>query len=226
MSKPKHKRSLQSKVSYILRRLDTLHSRFYAVKTFGGPSLHFHRRALGFEGQVSAEQQAELVYAALTSWGMHRMGSGGSKMVPYEVFREAIRNLTPQIQAATEIDPAGMTARDWALLEKIFCGIKVMATKTSVVGHSKVMAHFIPNAIAPVDRQYTLRYLFGNGSIRNGLAGEWRLLRKIHEEFFYPIVANADFQKQASQWMANQAQWQWDTSSLKIADNLVIGALN
>lgn len=114
---------------------------------------------------------------------------------------------------------------DWALLEGVFRAIKVMESNTTIVGNSKVMAHLFPNAIAPVDREYTLKFLFGTGNITNDLDKEWLLLRKIHEEFFYPIAQDTGFQKQAQKWIANQTKWPWDTSPLKAVDNLVIGAM-
>jgi hypothetical protein len=49
-------------------------------------------------------------------------------------------------------------------------------------------------------------------------------MRKIHEEFYYPIADNLDFQRKAKNWTANNDSFPWDTSILKVIDNLVIGA--
>ena len=216
---------LNPKVTEILKQAERYHRQFYAVKTFGGPSLYFHRRALGQNGGTLAKQRSEIIYAVLSSWGMHRMGKGGSKMQPFDIFDASIRSVGAEVTKAKRIAPALMTESDWALIEFIFKRLKVMESKTSIVGHSKVMAHLLPNVIAPVDREYTLKFLFGNGTISNNLNSEWLLMRKIHEEFFFPIANNKQFHKQASTWLNTPQRWPWDTSPLKIIDNLVIGAM-
>lgn len=225
MAKRRLSIDLAPKVTQVLCNLGSFHRQYYAVKTFGGPSLHFHRRALGLLGRVPPSAHAELIYGVLASWGMHRMGTGGSKMLPFDVFEKSVSAIRPRLAAGRKIRPAGMGESDWALLEEVFKTIKVMQSNTSIVGNSKVMAHLMPNAIAPVDREYTLKFLFGTGNITNDIDKEWVLFRKIHEEFFYPVVNSNGFAKQAGKWIVNQTRWPWDTSELKVADNLVIGAM-
>lgn len=218
-------RELSTKVRDILVHADHYHHRYYAASTFTGPSLHFHRRALGLEGQVSDSLRTELIYAVLASWGMHRMGKGGCKMQPFGTFESSLRPLNGDLAALRQVQPAEMTVGEWHCLERIFRGIRVMATNTSLVGNSKVMAHLLPSLVAPIDREYTLRYLFGNGNIQNDLDGEWQLLRKIHVEFFYPVATDTRVRAMASEWLEDQTRYPWDTSMLKVADNLVIGAM-
>jgi len=122
-----------------------------------------------------------------------------------------------------KINYQNVTDSDWGLLEKIFRGIRVMASGTSIVGNSKVMAHMIPNMVPPIDRQYTWKYLKGNTDIRNGLDYEWKLMKEIISEFFIPIAKDAAFVKKANAWIANQSEYPWDTSIFKVIDNLVIG---
>ncbi len=140
------------KVAEVLRDADQYHERYYAVKTFGGPSLHFHRWALGLEGIVTPAVRCELIYGVLASWGMHRMGNGGSKMLPFNEFKASFDSVSAQIARARRINPAVMSKADWSVLESIF---KVKAEK----------------------------------------------------------------------WVSDQGNWPWDTSVLKVIDNLVIGAM-
>ena len=98
-----------------------------------------------------------------------------------------------------------------------------MATGTSLVGNSKVMAHALPNLVAPVDRKYTLRFLFGNTNIANNLERGWEKLQMILRDFFYPVLREEAFKLKAREWDERRAEFRWDTSPLKIADNLVIG---
>jgi hypothetical protein len=98
-----------------------------------------------------------------------------------------------------------------------------MASGTSLVGNAKVMAHLVPNLVPPIDRRYTLSFLFGNASIRNDLEAEWMTLAEILRGFFYPIVLSPDFRRKIKKWAKHSRKFRWDTSPLKIVDNLVIG---
>jgi hypothetical protein len=99
----------------------------------------------------------------------------------------------------------------------------VVATGTSLVGNSKVFAHLLPNLVPPVDREYTLTFLFGNKQITNDLQGEWGKLRQILQGFFHPIAEDPIFRAKADEWLTRRDRSRWDTSQLKILDNLVIG---
>src|SRR5262245_60349385 len=106
-----------------------------------------------------------------------------------------------------------------------FFRLRCMATGTSLVGNSKVMAHALPNLVAPVDREYTLRFLFGRTNIANDLESEWAKLQVILRDFFYPIARAESFKLKVREWQERRAEFRWDTSPLKTADNLVIGLL-
>ena len=79
----------------ILHNLDAAHGSIYSVPVFDGPSLHFHLKALNASRRQILDQFTEYVYAALVSWGMHRMGRKGSKMTAFEVFAASIRSVFP-----------------------------------------------------------------------------------------------------------------------------------
>lgn len=207
----------------LLSALERAHDAYYRAEVFGGPSLYFHLRSLEAARAKEFDRFAEYVYAVLASWGMHRMGPGGSKMRDFSEFQDSLRSVWPaalQLQAMTlaELDGSG-----WTSLRTIFCGIRCMASGTSLVGNSKVMAHLLPNLVPPVDRQYTLKFLFGYGQIINGIEGEWKKLMQILQGFFYPLAQSPLFQSKANEWLSHGDKYRWDTSHLKIVDNLVIG---
>ena len=142
---------------------------YYQAETFRGPSLYFHQRALQTRQPASAVTHIEYVYATLASWGMHRMGRGGSKMQRFDTFSRSVDSLKDKIAEAQQFIPQNMSPEKWGVLKEIFHGIKVMASRTSLVGNSKVMHHMMPNIVPPIDREYTLRYLRGNTNISNDL---------------------------------------------------------
>jgi hypothetical protein len=191
------------RVSEVLANTEKYHQAYYEVKTFGGPSLHFHRKSLEY-GDIDFTRRLEYIYATLTAWGMHRMGKGGSKMLPFEEFRSSMIPLETTVEEVKKFQPDELNETAWSKVEAIFKGIKIMATETRIVGNSKVMAHLIPNIVAPIDREYTLRYLRGNTNIRNGIAREWLLMKKILSEFFVPVSGDQNFRSLAAKWISDQ----------------------
>lgn len=214
-----------TKVENILSNIERYHQAFYRSEVFGNPCLYFHRKALETNREPRSEKHLEYVYATLIAWGMNRLGKKGSKMVDFEIFAGSIRHLNDDIEQAQAFRCENLDDMKWGIVERIFKGIRVMDTRTSLVGNSKVMHHMLPNLIPPIDRQYTLSYLRGNTNIRNGLNGEWNLMKAIISSFFIPIANNPEFQTSANAWMSNVSGFPWDTSHMKIIDNLLIGGM-
>lgn len=213
----------EQQVADILRNAETYHRAYYEAERFGGPSLHFHRRALATRTLDVTEQHLEYVYATLASWGMHRMGKGGSKMQDFDIFCNSVAPLRERIARAQGFSLSAMTNRDWDTIREVFCGIRIMATETRLIGNSKVMHHLMPNVVPPIDREYTLKYLRGNKNIKNDLAAEWALLQGIVSGFFAAVAGDRGFAQTAGAWTKQQDHFPWDTSILKVIDNLVIG---
>lgn len=222
--KPRPTKRYEDQIANLLDNLDKLHDQFYMDKIFAGPSLYFHRRALQSKDAEGGERTLEYIYATLASWGMHRMGKGGSKMLDFETFKNSVVGLEREIEAATKIDYETVTEANWELLQNIFCNTKVMKSKTSIVGNSKVMAHLIPNIVPPIDRAYTIRYL--KETIRNGHEYEWPLMRNVIENFFIPVASEERFLSRSKNWTADRDRFPWDTSDFKIIDNLIIAAVS
>jgi hypothetical protein len=209
----------------LLENLDLAHTAYYRAETFGGPSLYFHQKALDAARTLDIDRFAECMYATLASWGMHRMGQGGSKMCDFSTFHDSLKVVWPLVVALQGKRPEGLAPEDWRCLKRLFTGIKCMRTATSLVGNSKVIAHALPNLVPPVDREYTLKFLYGRGEIKNDIEVEWTKLEEILRGFFYAVSASAPFQKAAKDWLAQQARFVWDTSELKVIDNVVIGLM-
>lgn len=212
--------NLQDKVDLIAHNFEACHKQYYRNKRFGGPSLYFHQRVL--ETKVW-DEKAELLYALLTSWGMHRMG-GGPKMKYFTCFKDSLNNYQDGVSRLLQKDIVNLNDDSWGLIEDIFKNMSVMKTSVKIIGSSKVLAHLLPHLIAPIDRQYTLNFLFGSTNFTSNVDYEWRLFKKIHEDFYHKLAENQEFSRNVDRWV-NNPQYAWDTSVLKIVDNLVIGAM-
>ena len=214
----------ENKVREILANAEEYHDAYYKADTFRGPSLYFHQRALATRHPPVSFTHLEYIYATLASWGMHRMGRFGSKMQSFDTFFQSVEPLNDKIAEAQSFDFHEMTDIKWSVLKEIFQSVKVMASGTTIVGHSKVMHHILPNVIPPIDREYTLWFLHGNTTIKNDLENEWCLLKEIISEVFIPVASDKEFYSKARQWMARSEVYPWDTSVFKVVDNLVIGS--
>lgn len=214
--------NFQSQRDEVIRSHEKAHAAYYRAEVFGGPSLYFHQQAL-LAAEADVHRFAELAYAVLTSWGMHRMGPGGSKMREYTEFKASLEKLWTLVSVLRQAVPESLDESGWRDLRTIFVGIRCMASGTSLVGNSKVMAHALPRLVPPMDRRYTLKFLFGNGRVVNGIDGEWETLKTILREFFYPVARAEPLEPKLQAWMKEIAVYRWDTSPLKIVDNLVIG---
>ncbi len=213
------------KVQLILRNAEIFHQAYYRSEIFGKPCLYFHRKSLETRQDPSSMKHLEYVYATLIAWGMNRPGRAGSKMSDFETFFQSIKPLNDCILEAQTFDCCYMDEDKWEMIERIFKGIQVMDSQTSLVGNSKVMHHLLPNVIPPIDRKYTLSFLHGNTNIRNDLDYEWQLMKKIITFFFIPVASDKNFHLLAIDWINRTNEFPWDTSELKIIDNIVISAL-
>jgi hypothetical protein len=145
---------------------------FNENENFTGPSTYFHRkvinliRASDLIRLLEDEHFIEYVYATLSSWGMHRMGTGGSKMRDFRDFMDSIassRRLFLELEKSklnTLVDEDRKRVFD--LLSNLFTNLKVMESESNLVGNSKVIHHLLPDLVPPIDRQYTLRFFYGN----------------------------------------------------------------
>ncbi len=111
------------RVSDVLENAERYHAAYYAAETFGGPSLYFHKCALDTRSAPTSQRHLEYVYATLASWGMHRMGSGGSKMRAFTEFRASVERLENRIVQAQELVPEAMNEDGWGTLKEIFTGL-------------------------------------------------------------------------------------------------------
>jgi hypothetical protein len=216
----------QDKVKDILTNADKYHKAYYDDPAFSGPSLYFHNCALETRRSPGDVRFLEYVYATLASWGMHRPGKGGPKMLPFDDFRLSAEALTDDILKSQGFDFWAMDDAKWAVVERIFRKISIMKTETMLVGNSKVMHHMMPDIVPPIDRNYTLEYLHGNTNIKNDPDKEWRTLRIIVDNFFRPVLRDEAFRRKADDWvdLRRREDFPFDTSLLKVVDTLVIGA--
>jgi len=203
-------------INDLVANCDIYHENYYSTNTFSGPSLHFHNRAL----KASNEEKPELIYALLVSWGMHRMG-GGAQMNDYKKFSESLEACMDYIIPCISKNIEDISEIEFNQLENVFKIFDPMHSKPKIVAISKVLAHYLPNLIAPIDNEYTFRFVSQLPYMPRNWE-EFEIFKYIHLKLFKVVIANKEFKLSAVNWINNN-DFPWDTSYLKIVDNLIIG---
>lgn len=187
---------------------------------FPGPPLHYHLTSLGSRNCCDAFARES--YGMLVAWGMNRLGEAGPSMKRFEIYKESLNQVWPwvcQVRQYNLCDADLSVIRP--LLEKIFLGLDVMNTKSILVAHSKVMHHALPNLVPPVDRTYTLEFLKGSSRIPEDRDEQFELFMEMLGLFQSLICpqSNKAFREKLETYLE---QGTWNSSNLKILDNLII----
>ena len=104
----------------LLDALDEAHAAYHRTEPFGGPSVYFHLRTLEAARAQNFDRFAEYAYTMLAAWGMHRMGSRGSKMRIFEDFKASLLDVWPLALRLQTKAPNALDAADWSALKRIF----------------------------------------------------------------------------------------------------------
>lgn len=164
-----------TRVEELLASFATCLDAFDSGQVFSGPSIYFHRKALDLRQGKSVAEAAndpalvEAIYATLASWGMHRMGPRGAKLVDFDAFEAGIVKALPLLVgiesrklptlSMEEAGPVGDTI--WEAITLVHAS----ASETQIVAGSKVLHHLLPDLIPPIDRTYTLTFFYSHKTL-------------------------------------------------------------
>lgn len=202
----------------LLDNLERADVEFRQRRKNDAPGLYFHKEALSAAGEGNFDRFAEMAYAMLATWGMNRSG-GGPSMVDFDCFRVSLSRVRAEADRLHTKTPVEMSQRDWEGLQVIFEGLQCMKTRPRLVAHSKVMAHWLPKLVPPIDGLYTLTFLYGKAVVPKP-PREWAAFKEMLSEFFYPVLQERRFAEAVPSLMGSAPAY---TSELKILDNLIMG---
>ncbi len=219
MRRAKTEAIVQRRVDRLCRRFKTYLEVFEKKDRFTGPSLYFHRRAMAQRRGKDCSQLLadpvflEYVYAVLASWGMHRMGSTGAKLLPFEELARSIRSQRSSLEQMWAWPIHSVTEEQIDHLWSLIHSIHASATRTILVANSKVLHHLLPRLVPPIDREYTL-WFFNYWDI-GGL--DEPIFRNI-----YPKLQ--EISNRCRKVIAeNIGTHPWHTSSTKVLDSALVG---
>jgi hypothetical protein len=130
---------------------------------FGGPCRYFHDECLlaGVDKFLS-ERHVEMLYATLTAWGMHRMGTGKTKLTEWRKFSGSILDQASELEQFQSCSFSKMSETDYSnavlQLRPYYQKLKLSESTATIVVNSKALHHLFPEFIPPIDRQYTVRF--------------------------------------------------------------------
>jgi hypothetical protein len=135
-------------------------------RDFGGPSVYFHTQAIEEQHRdFMSARHIEMIYATLASWGMHRMGDPEdtkAKMVEYVDFERSLSSQRDFLSRYRDLRMDGCKEGEYRNCINELMGayetLKVSISNATIVAHSKVLAHILPDLVPPIDRQYTVRF--------------------------------------------------------------------
>ena len=214
----------------IEQRMDSLFSNFsYFVKVyydkekFLGPSFYFYKKVIDTIRTTNNYKKLkdnniffEYMYAALTSWGMHRMDQG-ALLQDFDLFK---KNIINEFSTLEELSHYKLSEFDnlseskiKALLTKIVININIMRSSSKLVGDSKAFHFLLPDLIPPMDRKNIIKFFYNRDNYKK--EEEVKIFLEILDKFcFINKKLNLD---------QNNFTGCWDTSIPKIIDNAIIG---
>jgi hypothetical protein len=228
-AKPFQPKARPNRVARMTERCEELAANFahYLAEferrsVFGGPSVHFHVRAIerrrthdSVRSAVADTDLLELIYAMLASWGMHRMGPRGPKLIDFDSFCERIRHQSAILEELEPLvifdldDSDAVASTIWRAVSEA----RLSATATQVVAGTKTLHHLLPDLIPPVDREYTIRFFH-----------EHKLMNMGDEAAFKEVYpALVDIASRAGDNLKVNDRSPMNTSPTKILDNAIIG---
>jgi len=191
---------------------------------FTGPSWYFHKKALSRLDELGSPSKAlnddlffDYLYAALTAWGLHRMGERGAKLSEPDLIRGSFQKVSHHIERIQGYRISELREDQVSeiadAVSSIIEQLQVSATRTQLVAGSKALHHILPKLVPPVDREYTLRFFFGN-TTNAGL------------DRFSPIFSaycHIAQQQKGRILRRLEEHREWDTSETKVIDSAIVG---
>lgn len=185
LNMPERQPNFMTNENDLISTIDYYYDRSLSVlKEFGGPSIYFHVQAIREqETSFLSDRHIEMIYATLTSWGMHRMGdpeNTKAKLVEYNDFKQSILSCKKRLYEYISFKIDSCTQAEYIEclngIDDIYCALNISISDATIVAHSKTLAHLLPNLIPPIDRQYTVRFFTQENKNFFTDSGKYRLV--------------------------------------------------
>jgi len=179
-----------------------------------------HRKHSNLNVLLQDNEFVELIYITLIAWDMNRRAA---KLVSFEEFKKSIFDNANLLSELYNYKLSSLSERDVDIIlnkiEKVFVDLKVMKSKSKIVGISKALHFLLPNLIMPIDRKYTLGFFYGHNKYDQEITKEFKTFKEVFVAFHHIAVKLKLFE-------ADIDNFNWNTSIPKLIDNVLIGFKN
>jgi hypothetical protein len=198
---------------------------FAEQRIFTGPSLHFYERSVrmvrdthSFSDLVEQDLFYDLVYATLTSWGMHRMGRRvTAKLTEFPTFRATVREFLRGNEDLRGVSICDLEdAEVSAITKRLAIAVetpRITASGAPLVANTKTLHFLLPDLVPPMDRRYTCRSFYGSTQPQGGAA-------EVFSAIFPHLQALARRHKDA---VRNAIGSYLALGEAKVLDNAIVG---
>jgi hypothetical protein len=179
-----------------------------------------HRFLKNLNALIKDDEFVELIYITLIAWDMNRRSA---KLVPFEEFKESVLKNQPILNELYDyrLDFLSINDLDVILdkIEVLFSSLRVMKSKSKIVGVSKTLHFLLPNLIMPIDRKFTLNSLYGNNAYSQDVKKEFKTFKEVFIKF-------CEISKRLKLSDRDVNNFNWNVSIPKLIDNALIGINN
>jgi hypothetical protein len=172
------------------------------------------------EKLISDREFLELIYVTLVSWNMNMRGA---KMVDIDTFSKSIQSFSKNISQLKDKELHLLSEVEFEkvlkLAEPLFVGLKVMKSKSRIVGVSKTLHFLLPKLFPPMDRRYTMNFFYGYNNYFGDGNRESRSFSTLFREF-YKITQKLKLNSKDVDSIS------WNTTVPKLIDNAIIGYIS
>ena len=215
--------TLEDRVEELCNNFDSYLVEFDWVSPFTGPSIYFHlktlerSRSIGTSNALEDTCFFEYLYATLASWGMHRMGPKGAKLVDFADFMKTLQSQKDKILDLQGLKLTHIKKEELEnavnKLWNILSNLKVSSTETQLTAGSKALHHLLSDLMPPIDREHTLRFVYGYNPT---YGSEEQRFKKT-----FPLFWKIGYNEKSAvlQWVGKG----FHTSETKVIDNAIVG---
>ena len=191
------------------------------------PSLYLYKKIIekhqsqkDFDKLMKDDEFLELIYITLIAWNMDQRGA---KLTSFIEFKESVLDSQHILKEMYNYRLDSLSDKDLDIvlyeIEKLFNNLKVMKSKSKIVGVSKTLHFLLPNLIMPIDRRYTMNFFYGHNAYNQDSSKEFKTFKEIFIAFY-------TVSKKLNLTDEDIDNFNWNTSIPKLIDNALIGIKN
>jgi len=176
-----------------------------------------HREVADLNVLIASDDFLLRIKATLEKWDMNKRGA---KLVDVSTMCASIRSYQERLVSLYRYRLEKLAEDDieevLEQLSKLFCGLKLMATKRRIVGVSKALHFLLPDLVMPIDSSYTMRAFYGYNRYDDSAEKEFKTFTDI-------FLKSCRIARWLELSKSDVSGLRWSCSVPKLIDNAIFG---